>query len=391
MERENSKRRKIQESTENNDTFSIYKSPFAANYIEDGENLMENFIPQCSVITGTIYQYLSAKDLLNVSRVSKNWFLSSREYLKKHEKDLHIPLCLDKTDDVEMLERIITVLDKPILDRTHPFTGLHFKFTPENNFLFEAPSAENWHKSMMKENQIIRLLRHIFNKLPMLHFYISKNIGEEKVQANHDFLRIMMLLPLPKIEYLCTNLSIFELLYSIRTSQFPNLKTICIDERMGFDALFALDLLFTACPALETWTSPIPANLVETFQMKNKNFLIKSLVLRRHNSVAAIINENLMLKELVVTPGAVKKYNIPYEHIIRLLQNNSSTLRVIQITDSLVSYFADTDFEPMTNVRKVYVTNFSEDTKKNALIKFPNAIAVDGTNRCVYDCLKCLC
>lgn len=71
-----------------------------------------------------------------MAKVSRNWFHPCREHLDK--KKLQCCLVLDQVDGLEALNSLIQVLDAEILGHSHPFTGVHFKFSDPFDDFFKV-------------------------------------------------------------------------------------------------------------------------------------------------------------------------------------------------------------------------------------------------------------
>lgn len=341
---------------------------------------------------------------------------------------MHCLVLLNQVDGIEALERLIEVLDTKILDQSHIFTGVHFKFTNRFDDFFQVgrgptkrpeqlPSVDPWesfNQSLIDESsyadneeyeyenndhnyesfdawmyrqreealeqrleleKVNRPLKRIFNKIPVMrHVTLTVDYETKRGFDGEKFKRYMLILPLEQIEYFRTNLRISEFIHDLKPGQMANLKTIYIDELMNAVS-HTMNKLFAVCPNLQNWLSPIPANMIQCFGVKKH--LIKNLKLTSFVTPSAfrkIHEESLVLTELVAnsTKCAIGKWSYP--DIVRLIRDNRETLEVLQMTEPFLKFVVDSDLPQTTNVRKIVIGKCTKATKTSALVKFPNAI-----------------
>lgn len=374
------------------------------------------------------------KDILNLGCVSKNWIHPCREYLRKNE--LQCYLVLDQVDGLQALDSLMQVLDAKILGHSHPFTGVHLKFSDpfddffkvgtgpykrpqpvqpepeehqyffpfesegdfENDVYDEADYDEAHHdytqdyesfdawmyrkseearEKYQERAKLDRPLKRIFAKMDVKHVKVVANYGTKRVFQN-KFKRFISLLPLHQITHFDTNLRISEFIGDLRPGQLSKLKELHIDGLMN--ALpSTLHQLFAVCPALEKWDSPIPGNMVGSFGAKKnliKNIILYSFV--KPKDFTDIRNANLSLTTLIANSSTCPIGKGSYDAIINLIEAQSATLQTIQMSEAFLKYCIQSHLTPIVTVRKI-IAKCSKANRIKALNKFPNAGFIDRT------------
>lgn len=336
---------------------------------------------------------------------------------------------LDKVEGIGSLERLVDVLDAEILGFDHPFTGVFFKFTDPFDDFFKIGSGpnkrpqqvvpidssedfqslamngdylsegesdndygcgyghdyetfESWMFDQREEKRerflelekVNRPLKRVFEKINFKHVHMVVDYGTKKKRRfeENKYKRYIALLPVKKLEYFRTNLRISE--FICHSGQFSNLKTLHIDGLMNATPS-TLSQLFTACPVLEKWTSPVPGNIVPYF--KDKTFLIKNVILYNFvtcDNFRQMLNANLSLTSLTANASTCPIEKRKYDEIIRLIQDNSSTLETIEMSVPFLQYVLQCKLSPVSSVRKILVSKCSKKIKKDGLHLFPNAV-----------------
>lgn len=306
------------------------------------------------------------------------------------------------------------------MGQRHPYNGIHFQFSHPLNDFFKAGSApyeyteesiepvqpvsaeesansdddeydytqdyesfEAWMYRQAEEarfetgelHKVNGILQRVFSKIPMKHIHII--VKHDKKTKRHfqgkKFNRFVASLPVRQIESFHTNLRISEFVGNLNPGQMCNLKTIAIDEFMN--ALPAtMSQLFAVCPALEKWDSPIPGCMIGKFG--TRQHLIKNLSLNNFvtaNHFKEIHNANLSLTTLIANTSICAIPKTKYEEAVRIIRENSGTLKTIQMTEPFLKNVLHSDLPRVDSVREIIIHKCTKATKTNALVKFPNA------------------
>lgn len=331
-------------------------------------------------------------------------------------------------DGLDALQRLIQVLDDKILRLSHPFTGVHFKFTDPFDDFFKTGTGPNkrpppvapedtddypmfedygvddndsdyddtnhdytqdyesfdaWmftqrEEALERRQEQAKLdvpLKRIFGKIPSLkHVHIVVDYGTKRGFDGDKFKRFMSLLPLHQIEYFRTNLRISEFSGDLRQGQLSNLKTIYIEGLINVMPS-TLNKLLAACPVLENWNCPIPGHVVASFG--TKRHLIKNLIM--YNFVKAthfdeIRQANLSLTSLIANSSRCAIGKGSYDDIIGIIRDNSTSLQTIQMSDAFLKHLLKSNLTPIDSVRKIIIGKCAKSNKAKALEIFPNAI-----------------
>lgn len=326
---------------------------------------------------------------------------------------------------------MVDVLDGEILGFGHPFTGVVFKFTDPFDDFFKIGSGpnkrpqqiapidssedfqalamngdynlsegesdndygcgyghdyetfESWMFDQREERRerylelekVNKPLKRVFSKMIFKDVHMVADYGRKRSFDNTKFKRFLSLLPVAEIEFFRTNLRISE--FICHSGQLSNLKTLHIDGLMNATPS-TMSQLFAACPVLEKWTSPVPGNIVPYF--KDKTFLIKNVILYNFVTCAnfqQMHNANLSLTSLTANASTCPIEKRKYDEIIRLIQDNSTTLETIEMSVPFLKYVLQCKLRPIDGVRYIAVKKCSKVMKNEAIRMFPNTTFVD--------------
>ncbi len=228
---------------------------------------------------------------------------------------------------------MVEVLDTEILGHRHPFTGIHFKFTDRFDDFFKVGTAP-----------------------------YKADYGTKKCFDRSKYNRIISQLPLHQIEYFRSNLCISQY---IDVDELSNLKTIRIVGVTINAVHLSVEQLLDTSYRLENRDFPKPGNMTPNF--RQNTHLIKNIILYSFDE------PRNYHATLIANTSACPIGKHLFDFIIDLMQDQSSTLKTIQLSNVFLEYVLSSAMRPITSIRTIVIRKCTKSMKIKAIKKFPNA------------------